>query len=106
MIGNAEQRDWKQLRRQRGRFYLSLNRLEENLILIQRIMSNVIVLNCEGNFADRNLKYDAISHLFTEMDEGQRPPLYQFGFDDFNDLSCKQVDENYKFYSEVVSGCL
>ncbi len=90
--------EWKEIEDKQGVFCLSSKDLKEDISLIQRIMSNIIVTRCEYYFSGEIFVYEAVSPMFDDVEPGMKPQAYRFGFDEFNDLFCRKIDANYQFF--------
>lgn len=95
--------DWDELKYRRGAFYIALADIHHNLPFISRIMSNVIILGCTTDFSTDLIEYRALSALFDPVVPGVTPPVYQFSFDEFHDLACRQIEKS-SVCADFVSG--
>lgn len=60
-----------------GKFYISSKLLFDNYNLVNRILNNVVVVECTHHFYNNHFEYHAISHLFDVLEEGCQPNEYK-----------------------------
>ncbi len=92
------------IKKRRGRFLLSADRLNDNLPFIQKIMSQVIVMRCEYLWGINVFDYEAISPLFDQCPENEQAPDYMFSEDELLDLKCQKIKDRFETLTKGVRG--
>lgn len=80
-----------ELRQRKGFFTIKVSLIDDNLSLIQKIMSQVIIVRCEHLWGQRVFSYNAISPLFDICPDKDIPPNYVFSQDEGLDLVCTRI---------------
>lgn len=76
---------YENLKKRTGVFFVSQELLEQKPDLVQRIMSNCIVVRAEYLFTTAGIEYVAISNEFEEIKEGESAKLYDWRHNDETD---------------------
>ncbi|MGE7689661.1 hypothetical protein ACQKMI_10635 [Lysinibacillus sp. NPDC097214] len=67
----------KNINKRFGRFYISSELLFDNYDIVNRILSQVIVVECTHHYYSNQFEYIAISPLFDVVDEGCKYNEYE-----------------------------
>jgi len=67
--------------RRYGRFQIQFDMINDKADKVQEVLSNMIVVQAEPNYAMGGVVYVAIGNLFEEIPEGQKIPDYNLSFE-------------------------